>query len=94
MIVAGGAYNIYEVRRNSQLVQSKIQGLSEFSAHQGAKVDRMLTAFESYFGKKITPEEVATKHVPAVTGERLDKAISRLEALKTKKAESEAPSSN
>ena len=47
VILVGGAYNIYEVRRNSQLLQSKVNGLAEFSAVQGEKIDRMTSLIEN-----------------------------------------------
>jgi len=47
VILVGGAYNIYEVRRNSQLLQSKVNGLAEFSAAQGEKIDRMTSLIET-----------------------------------------------
>lgn len=82
MIIAVGAYNIYEIRRTSELMQDKIQALADYSARQGEKVDRMTTALELYVGKKLTdsPETAKT----GATDERINKAIEFLEAWKQK----------
>ena len=83
VIVAIGAYNIYEIRRRSELVQSKIQGLADYSARQGEKLDHMITAFELYVGKRFaTNGPVATN--TAATEQRIEKAIEFLETLKGK----------
>ncbi len=81
MIIAVGAYNIYEIRRSSELVQHKIQGLAEYSARQGEKVDRMLTALDLYVGKKFTTEGPVTTNT-ATTDQRIAKAIEFLETWK------------
>jgi hypothetical protein len=85
MILAGTAYNAYEVRRNSELVQRKLEGLTQYTTAQGQKLDRMTTALEVYLGKKFSPEEkaaVTPAGEPAASGERIDKAIQFLEGLK------------
>ena len=83
MIIAAGAYNIYEIRRSSELVQSKIQGLADYSARQGEKLDRMTTALEIYVGKKFTPDGPMTTNTPT-TDQRIEKAIEFLETWKKK----------
>lgn len=86
VIIVIGAYNIYEIRRSSNLVQSKIQGLAEYSEHQGEKVDRMMTALELYVGNKLSAEaQTATNS--ATTDQRIEKAIEFLEAWKKKNGE-------
>jgi hypothetical protein len=82
MIVAGGVYNIYEIRRQSALVQAKIERLSEFSAQQGAKVDRMTTAVETYVGKKLDPAAAQPISVDAQNG--FDRAIEFLKQREVK----------
>lgn len=57
MILAVGAYNVYEVRRNSALVQEKIEGLAAYSSRQGEKLDRMTTALELFVGEKLSTEK-------------------------------------
>jgi hypothetical protein len=86
MIVAAGAYNIYEVRRQSALVQGKIEGLSEFSAQQGRKIDRMTTALETYVGQKLDVDAAPQPPSPE-TKQRIDQAIEFLEGLKQRGAE-------
>lgn len=85
MIIAGTAYSAYEIRRNSELVQTKLEGVAQFSKAQGQKLDRMTTALELYLGKKFSSEG-ETVAEPAVQsearGERIDKAIQFLEGLK------------
>jgi hypothetical protein len=83
MILAVGAYNIYEIRRSSDLVQNKIQGLAEYSARQGEKLDRMTTALEIYVGKRFTADKPMTTNTPA-TDQRIEKAIEFLETWKKK----------
>ena len=83
MIIAVGAYNIYEIRRSSELVQSKIQGLAEYSARQGQKVDRMMTALELYVGKKFTTDGPVTTNTPT-TDQRIEKTIEFLETWRKK----------
>ena len=85
VIVAVGAYNIYEIRRNSELVQSKIEKLSQFSARQGEKLDRMVTGLELYVGRKFQHAESPSTNSVA-TEQRIDKAIEFLESLKKKPA--------
>ena len=78
MIVASYAYNIYEVRRNSELVQSKVNGLAEYSSRQGEKIDRMTTALELYVGEKLKlPEDD-----PADGDPRIEKAKAFLDKLR------------
>src|SRR5688572_28016297 len=86
MIVAIGAYNIYEIRRSSELVQKKIQGLADFSARQGEKLDRMTTALEIYVGKKFSTTNLTGTNT-ASADQRIDKAIEFLEAWKKKERE-------
>lgn len=81
IIIAVGAYNIYEIRRSSELVQDKIQSLAEYSARQGEKVDRMLTALELYVGRKFTTDGPVTTN-SAGSDQRIEKAIEFLEAWK------------
>ncbi len=88
MIVVMGAYNIYEVRRNSELVQSKIRGLSEYSARQGEKIDRMTTAIELYVGKKFAVKEEDSTKQPAAD-KKIERAIELLETLKKKDAQAQ-----
>lgn len=57
VLIAMQGYNMYEIRRNSELLQSKINGLAEYSSRQGEKIDRMTTALEMYVGKKLKVEE-------------------------------------
>jgi hypothetical protein len=84
VIIAVGAYNIYEIRRNSELVQSKIEGLSRFSARQGEKLDRMVTTIELYVGKKFATDE--TSAINGVAAEqRIEKAIEFLNTMKKRK---------
>jgi hypothetical protein len=79
MIIALAAYNIYEVRRTSELVQTKIEGLSDFSARQGEKLDRMLTAFELYLDAKLSTDEATGSNKGA--DQRVDKAIEFLKSF-------------
>ena len=81
MIVAIGAYNIYEIRRSSELVQKKIQGLADYSARQGEKLDRMTTALELYVGKRFSIDDSTGTNTVA-TDQRIEKAIEFLEAWK------------
>jgi len=90
MIIAMGSYNIYEVRRTSQLVQNKIEGLAEYSAHQGEKLDRMMTALELYVGKKIATEDKPSPQDRTVD-ERIQQAIDFLENWKKKGESAESP---
>ena len=92
LIIAVGAYNIYEIRRTSELVQGKIQGLAEYSARQGEKVDRMVTTLELYVGKKFTTDGLTATNSPA-TNQQIKKVIDALETLKKKdgKAQQAAP---
>lgn len=86
IIIAVGAYNIYEIRRHSQLLETKIQKLSEFSARQGEKVDRMTTALELHFGKRFNPAIPAMTN-SLITEERVNQTIEFLEALKKKEGQ-------
>src|SRR5687767_7990784 len=73
MIIAVGAYNIYELRRSSELLQNKIQRLADYSARQGEKIDRMMTALELYVGKKFTTNEPGAD--ASTADQRIEKAI-------------------
>jgi hypothetical protein len=83
VIVAIGAYNLYEIRRTSELLQDKIQGLANYSARQGEKLDRMTTALELYVGKSFSTND-ATLTNSATADQRIEKAIKFLEAWKAK----------
>ena len=93
MIIAVGAYNIYEIRRGSELVQAKIEGLAKYSARQGEKIDRMVTALEMYVGKKFTTEEATSTNMTA-TDQRIEKAIEFLEAWKKKDGKTQIGETN
>ena len=83
MLVAVGMYNIYEIRRSSELVQKQIQGLANYSARQGEKLDRMITALELYVGKRFSTNNLTATN-SAAADQRLEKAIEFLEAWKNK----------
>ncbi len=81
MLIAVGLYNIYEIRRNSELVQSKIEGLAHYSARQGEKIDRMLTGLEAYVGYKFSTNAPAGTNDSALN-QRIGRAIEFLERSK------------
>ena len=93
MIIAVGAYNIYEIRRGSELVQGKIEGLAKYSARQGEKIDRMVTALEMYVGKKFTTDEATSTNMTAAD-QRIEKAIEFLEAWKKKDGKTQDSAAN
>jgi hypothetical protein len=90
MMIAVGAYNIYEVRRNSALVQAKIERVSEFSAQQGAKLDRLITGLETFTEAKLEAAKNAAA-TPLSQEQKMEKAGSLLEALKAKKTKPPIP---
>ena len=83
MIVAIGAYSIYETRRTRELLREKIQSVADYSARQGEKLDRMTTALEIYVGKSFSTNDVSLTN-SAPPDQRIEKAIQFLEAWKAK----------
>lgn len=80
VIIAVGAYNMYEVRRTSEKVQNKIEALSAFSARQGEKIDRLTAALEVYAGKLPSPGSVKSE-MPPITEEQKTEQKDRLRGL-------------
>jgi hypothetical protein len=80
VIIAVGVYNIYEIRRTSEKVQSKIEALSAFGARQGEKIDRLTAALEIYAGKLPSPGSLKSE-IPPITEEQKAEQKERLRGL-------------